>query len=83
MIVGLAMIVSSKSLPMSVLVKNLEKERIIKISAKPIPLETMAEKRILNFFLGIFVNLDTNRISLTMALNLCTLLIITILRFQR
>ena len=59
-----------------------EKERIIKISAKPIPLETKAEKRILNFFLGIFVNLDTNRISLTMALNLCTLLIITILRFQ-
>jgi len=79
---GLDVIVSRNSLPITVSVKNLEKVKIINISENPIPFETRAEKRILAFFLGIFVNLDTNRISLEMALNLCTLLILTILRFQ-
>ena len=64
--------VSSNSLPITVSVKNLEKVKIINISEKPIPFETNAEKSILTFFLGIFVNLDTNRISLKIALNLCT-----------
>lgn len=71
-ILGLEVIVSKNSFPISVSVKNLEKERIIKISENPIPFETIAEKSILSFFLGIFVNLDTNSISLIMALNLCT-----------
>ena len=49
-ILGLEVIVSKNSFPISVSVKNLEKERIIKMSENPIPFETIAEKKYSKFF---------------------------------